>query len=486
MSTVVEAIDEAGFSPSENATSVGWKLAWPAVALNSLQVANQLLDRGFIGHLNNSSLTAHGGAINVMFMMFSLAVAVSTGATALVSRAFGAQDHDGYRLASRQSIRVAIIGGLIITAITWLSASPMAHLVLPANDHEAIQLMNHFILVYATSLPAIYIIQTLAGCLRGIGDTKSPMYISGLQILLHMTLNCFLIFPSHQVHLLGGLAVIRIPGANLGLIGAATALSISSCVSAIVYLFFVTRTPIGSVWGLHLPQWNYVVRIMRISLPAALMSTLRVLSLTVFTIILAMVPNASVAIGAMSTGFAIESVMFMPSFGLSVAAGALVGQSLGMKRPDRAEKLGWTAAHYGALVTVCLAGPIFMAAPSIAGALLGDKPEMIHEAVKLLRYLCMTEALFAYAMVVFGAMQGAGDTVRPMWISIFALWGLRVPLAFVLALPTGFPVASWLHLPFGFGLGANGAWISMALTQGIQGVLALALFKQGAWKTKKV
>jgi len=216
------------------------------------------------------------------------------------------------------------------------------------------------------------------------------------------------------------------------------------------------------------------------------MATLRVMSLTVFTIILAMVPNASIAIGAMSTGFAIESVMFMPSFGLSVAAGALVGQSLGMKRPDRAERLGWIAAHHGALVTLSLAVPIFFAAPSIAGTLLGDKPEMIAEAVRLIRYLCATEVLFAYAMVAFGAMQGAGDTVRPMWVSIFALWGVRVPLAFVLALPAGFPIASWLKMPIGLGLGANGAWISMALTQGLQGVLALFLFKQGAWKTKKV
>jgi Na+-driven multidrug efflux pump len=155
------------------------------------------------------------------------------------------------------------------------------------------------------------------------------------------------------------------------------------------------------------------------------MATLRVLSLTTFTIVLAMVPNGSIAIGAMSTAFAIEAVMNMPSFGLSAAAGALVGQSLGMKRPDRAEKLGWIAAHHGALVTLSLAGPIYLLSPTIARILLGDKPDMIVQTITLLRYLCVTEVLFAYAMIVIGAMQGAGDTVRPMWISIFSLWGLR-------------------------------------------------------------
>lgn len=486
MPSTVEVIDEARVDLSENATMVVWRLAWPAVALNSLQVINQLLDRGFIGHLSPSVLTAHGGSINVMFLMFSLAVAVATGATALVSRAFGAGNPSEYRLASRQSIRIAIMSGVVMAAVTALSAPFVARTVLPSSDHESIHLMVSFLLVYATSLPAIYIIQTLAGSLRGIGDTKSPMFISGLQILTHIAFNCFLIFPTHRVQPFGGLFSFILPGADLGLVGAVTSLSISSWGSAIVYLCFVKRTPLGSLWGLHLPEWSWVVRILRIALPAALQATLRVLSLTAFTIILAMVPNASTAIGAMSTAFGIEGLMIMPSFGLSVAAGALVGQSLGMKRPDRAERLGWIAANHGAMVTLALAILVFFTAPSIAHIMLGDKPAMIAEAVTLLRYMCATEMLFAYAMVVIGAMQGAGDTVRPMWITIIALWGIRVPLAFVLALPAGFPLASWLRMPFGFGLGANGAWISMAITQGVQGILAPALFKQGAWKTKKV
>lgn len=425
MSTVVEALDEPGIVASENATAVVWKLAWPAVVLNSLQVVNQLLDRGFIGHLSTDALTAHGGAINVMFLMFSLAVAVATGATALVSRAFGAQSPSEYRLASRQSIRIAIFCGFLMAGVTAASASIVAHTVLPANDPDAIHLMTRFVLVYSTSLPAIYVIQTLAGSLRGIGDTKSPMFISGFQILIHMTLNCLLVFPTHKVGMFGGLVNFTLPGAGMGLIGAGTALSVSAWVSAIIYLSFVSKTPLGNLWGLHLPQVQWVVRILRIALPAALMATLRVLSLTTFTIVLAMVPNGSIAIGAMSTAFAIEAVMNMPSFGLSAAAGALVGQSLGMKRPDRAEKLGWIAAHHGALVTLSLAGPIYLLSPTIARILLGDKPDMIVQTITLLRYLCVTEVLFAYAMIVIGAMQGAGDTVRPMWISIFSLWGLR-------------------------------------------------------------
>jgi len=116
----------------------------------------------------------------------------------------------------------------------------------------------------------------------------------------------------------------------------------------------------------------------------------------------------------------------------------------------------------------------------------GGKDDIAHEASKLLRYLCMTEPLFGLAMVLIGAMQGAGDTVRPLWISIASLWGLRVPLTLIFALPSTFALGGFLKLPFAMGMGSGGAWIAMALTQGIQGVFAFFAFRQGAWKTKKV
>jgi MATE family, multidrug efflux pump len=479
VASVVEALKEPG-AVAENSARVVWTLAWPAVALNSLQVVNTLLDRGFIGHLHTAALTAHGGATNIMFLMFSLAVAVSTGATALVSRAFGAGQRREMRMAARQSLGVAVFGGIAITVLTASIAGLTSAWLLPATAHEAKGEMTRFLSAYACGLPAIFVIQALAGSLRGIGDTKSPMVISGIQILLHITLNFLLIFPAHHI---GG---ITIPGAGLGLTGAACALAASATMSAIAYVFYIRYTPLGRLSIFRIPEPAWVVRILRIALPAAVMATLRVLSLTAFTLVLKQVGNAEFAIAAMSVAFAIESVMFMPAFGLSAAAGALVGQSLGMRDPKRAERLAWTASCHGALVTASIALPIFIFAPNIATELVGGKLEIAREAWTLLRYLCATETLFGFAMVLIGALQGAGDTVRPLWISLFSLWGLRVPLALVMALPRGFALGGLVSVPFFMGMGSNGAWIAMAFTQGIQGVFAYFAFRQGAWKTKKV
>lgn len=469
MAQLAEAAPPPDDPSLEHPSRIVWALAWPAVALNSLQVINSLLDRFFLGHLPQSAFTALGGAISATFLTFSVAMALSTGATAIVARAFGAGDPDEYREASRQSFGLAWISGLIFAALTVVSAPLLSRLMLPPGDQEAIRLMSGYLVAFGLGLPAIFIIQTLAGSLRGIGDTKSPMWISGLQILLHIVLNIFFIFPTRQQY------GITLPGFGMGVVGAATALSVSAWVSAIIYAIYCRRTPLGRAASFHVPDMDWTKRILKISIPAATTAILRVLSLAIFSLILSkgLSPaEASVAIATLPIAFSIESIMFMPSFGLAMAASTLVGQSLGMKDPERAERLGWISAHHGALVTLGLSVPIFIFAPQIGAALLDNKPHLVSEVAEFLRLLCLTEVLFAYAMVIVGAMQGAGDTSRPLWISVFSLWGLRVPLAWILVFPCK--------------MGATGAWIAMSATQAVQGILCLIVFKQGTWKTKKV
>lgn len=464
----------------ESPSKVVWLLAWPIVALNSLQVINTLLDRGFIGHLRDADLTAHGGATNVMFLYFSLAIAIATGVTAVVSRAYGAGSVSEYRLTSRQSFRIGLYFGIGFAVLAYLTAEPVARLILPADNTAAIAGMAAFVRNFAIGLPAITLIQVLAGCLRGIGDTKSPMYISSLQIFFHILFNFIFIFPPRGI----------IPGLNLGLPGAALALSLSCTICAIAYVVYTGRTPLGQVFSLLPPSLSWTKRILRIAVPTAFMSTLRVLSITTITIILSASSNGSNAIAGMTTAFAIESIMIMPAFGLAAASGTLVGQSLGMKREDRAETLAWTSAFFGVLLTLALVIPIWYFAPFIAGVLTGGKLEIVTPASQLLRDLCVTEPFFSFAMVMVGSFQGAGETKSPIWISVIGLWLIRVPMCLVMTLATGSVLTSLfgfkLHLLFGYGMGENGSWLGIAFTQMVQGVIAFFLFRAGRWKTTQV
>lgn len=463
----------------EHSLKVVWALAWPVVALNALQTVNSLLDVGFIGHLDRASLIAYSAATPVNFLLFTFAMTFPTGTTALVSRAFGAENVEEFRMAAKQGLVIGLVLGTLIALLGMNLIALMPVLLIPSGSEAATPHFITYFGIFAAALPAMFLIQTLAAALRGIGDTKSPMVISGIQIVLHMLLNFILIFPPR--HLAGG---ITIPGFNMGLAGAATALAVSAWLSATGYLVYSGRTPLTAAWKLVAPTWHWFVRIMRISVPAVAMGVMRVLSFMAFQVILTKSAFGAIGVPAMRPTFSIESIMFMPAFGLSAAAAALVGQSLGMRRPDRAERLGWAASHLGAAITLAMVIPVFIAAPHLTQLLIADKPDIVAESARFLRFLCVTEIGFAYAMVTLGAMQGAGDTMRPFWITVFSLWGARVPLTWVLVhSPT--TLFGFLPIP-GLAWGLDGAWFAMSATQLLQGVLCVLAFRQGRWKLKQV
>jgi putative MATE family efflux protein len=453
-----------------------WHMAWPVVSLNLLQVVNGLLDRSFIGHLPEAAMSGHGASMSFVFLLFSLAIAISIGAGAIVARAYGAKHIHEFRAGSQQALQVAIYVGLALGVLSYVLTPMFARLVFRAEDVSDVYYITQFLHAYSIGVPAICIIQVIAACLRSMGDTKSPMVLSGIQILLHITLNFIFIFPPRG----------NIPGLNLGLYGAGLALSTSAWVAAILYIWHVRSTELHVKFSLSLPQKLWFVRIFKIAIPSGAQAVLRTASLTAFTLILSNVPDHEAAIAGMGTAFAVESLMFAQAFGFSAATSALVGQNLGAKNPTRAEHIGWLAATVAFLAAVIISVPVYLLVPSFAPALAGNKAAVVEQIVSLVRLLCLTEPLFCLAMVLIGGMQGAGDTKRPLWIGLFCLWGLRVPLALTLALPTGANVLFGIALPFGLALGSHGAWMAMAGTQGLQGFFAVAAWKVGKWKTIRV
>jgi putative MATE family efflux protein len=453
-----------------------WNMAWPVVALNLLQVANSLIDRFFIGHLPESAMSAHGASMSFIFLLFSLAYSIAIGAGAIVARAYGAKEVSEYRLAAQQSLQVAIYVGFGISLLALLLTPFAARLIFRPDDTEEIRQLTLFLSAYSLGVPAICLVQALASSLRSIGDTKSPMFLSGFQILCHLALNYLLIFPPKG----------QMPGLGLGLLGAGFALSGSAWIAAIIYVLYVSRTTLRTRFTIRLPKKDWFIRILKIAVPSAIQAALRTFSLTAFTIILSGVPNHEIAIAAMGTGFAVESLMFAQAFGVSAAVGALVGQNLGAKQPDHAERIGWMGGWVAFLIAVLVSLPVYIYVPSFAPAIVGHKADVAREVVSIVRWLCVTEPLFCLSMVLIGGMQGAGDTKRPLWIGVIALWGMRVPIALVLSLAAGSSFLFGTHLPFGAALGATGAWIAMSATQGVQGLMAAFAWKQGKWKSVKV
>jgi putative MATE family efflux protein len=255
--------------------------------------------------------------------------------------------------------------------------------------------------------------------------------------------------------------------------GAATAFACSLFVGLVLYLIALRKSPLGAALQYeHLrlkPDWAW--RIFRIGLPAAGQAVIRQLGMMSFTGMLARTVEGTASVAALQIGIRAESIAFMPGFGYSVAAATLVGQNLGARDPKRAEHSAWAATYQAILAMSVMAAVFFTLAHILAGAFTSDASVRFLGA-DYLRVNAICEPFLALGMVLTGALQGAGDTVRPTYITLFTMWVLRMPLGYLLIFV--------LHL------NTHGAWISMSITTIVGGLMTVVLFRAGTWKRIKV
>jgi len=198
---------------------------------------------------------------------------------------------------------------------------------------------------------------------------------------------------------------------------------------------------------------------------------IRTLGMMSFTGMLAHTVEGASGVAAAQIGIRAESIAFMPGFGYSVAASALVGQSLGARDPRRAERCGW-AATWQAVTVMSIMAVLFFTLARWFPTLFTQDPAVRYLAADYLRVNAWCEPFLALGMVLTGALQGAGDTVRPTFITLVTMWIARIPLG--------------VWLMFTLHQNTHGAWVVMCATTIVGGLMTAALFRSGAWKKIKV
>ena len=441
-----------------------WRLAWPSVLAMLLQTFNSLMDTFFVGHLPNGAqaLAATGIGGSVQFLLVSLSMGVAVGTTALVARFTGAKDSDSAVRAAGQSLTLATLLGLLFGIAAYAGRDAMVDVLLNGrNNPEAARLCTEFLSAALLASVPLFVLNAIQGAFRGLGDTRTPLLITGGMIAVHISCNALLIY--------GNLGFPR-----LGVQGAGIALAASLYVGAGLFLLALSRQAVlkDAMRRRHLRlQWEWAERILRIGIPAAVQALIRTLSMMSFTGMLARAAEGAAGVAALQIGIRAEAIAFMPGFGYSVAASALVGQSLGAKDAERAERYGWAATAQAMGVMVGMAILFLACAVPITHLFTGDV--LVQRlGADYLRINAVCEPFLALGMVLTGALQGAGDTVRPTYITIFTMWIIRIPLA-------------W-GLIFGLHLNAHGAWLSMTVTTIVGGLMTAWLFRSGRWKRLKV
>jgi putative MATE family efflux protein len=429
-----------------------------------LQTVNSLLDVFFVGHLPNSAqaLAATGVGGSVMFLLISLSMGVSVGSTALVARFTGAGDSESGVEAAGQSITLSAILGLAFGSLAYAFRVPLVGLMLDAQrSPEAARLCVHFLEMSLLASVPMFVMNALVGAFRGIGDTRTPMAITLATVATHVSGNLLFIY--------GNLGMPR-----MGVPGAGLALALSLMVGLALYLGALKRHPVmkRALKYHHLkfrPDWAW--RILRVGIPAALQAVIRTLGMMSFTGMLAHTIEGASGVAAAQIGIRAESIAFMPGFGYSVAASALVGQNLGARDPRRAERCAW-AATWQAVTVMSVMAVLFFTLAKWFPTLFTQDPAVRALAADYLRVNAWCEPFLALGMVLTGALQGAGDTVKPTFITLFTMWIARIPLG--------------VWLMFTLHQNTHGAWVVMCVTTIVGGLMTAALFRSGAWKKIKV
>ena len=435
-----------------------WFLAWPSIITNFLQTAYGFINMIFVGRIGTDAIAAVGFAQVILFLQFSVLIGVSIGTTALVARFYGANTRDEANHTTKQSLLLAIIGS-VVTAVPLIFISrPILQLLDASSSVLPLSAAYLNIILYAS--PLLFVLIITSAAFRGIGDVRTPLYIMVVATAVNVLGDWLLIF---------GIG----PFPRLGVVGAAWATVISRVVALLLAFPFLARSSLaGSLHGSWKPNFGWFGRILRIGIPAAAQALLRTTGYSIYYGIIGRTPEGTAAVAALTIGVQAESIAFMPGFAFSTAATSLVGQNLGANQPKRAVHSGWISAGQGAAVMGLMGAAFFIYAEQFVH-LFTRAPSVVPIAVLYLKINAISEPFLALAMILTGALQGAGETKIPAVLTFVSMWLIRIPLAWWLALsPAGY--------------GAAGGWIAMSATTIVGGLLTTAYFKWGSWRSVQI
>jgi putative MATE family efflux protein len=446
-------------APANLARASVFRLAWPVMVANLLQTLTTTVDLVMVGHLgaeSDAAVGAVGFGAQIIFLFFSVMISVSAGTIALVARSIGANDPAQADHVLKQSLVLGALLSIPLTLFGLLFAEPMLTVFRAAPD--VVQLGGAYVRIISLVVFFQFISFLGSAALRGAGDTVTPLWLGVLVNVVNFGIN---------VNLIYGNAVVP----RLEVTGAAIGTSISYIVGALVLLAILLRGK-GRL-RLHLSgDWIHmetVRRIFRIGWPAALEQILLNVAFLVWVVMVTVFGTAVLA--AHQIGLRIQSFAFMPGFGFAIAATALVGQNLGAKNPDHAEKSGWEAAKFSVAVMSIIGLGIFALAEPIARAFIGD-PVVVAYSILFIRIHAISIPAVGIFFAIDGALRGAGDTRFPLMTSLSGMYLIRIPLGLLFA--------------FVLGWGIIGVWIPLVIEYYYRSAVITTHFRRGKWKALRV
>jgi len=430
-----------------------WALAWPVIVTYAFESLVGLVDTLMVGRLGAASVAAVGVGAQVLSGVNVAMMAVGTGTLALVARHWGAREFRQAEDTLAQSILTAFALSLLIIlpVMIWAREIVLAFDV----DTAVADAGEGFVRTVMLSVPGAAILFMIANGLRGAGDTRTPLAIG---------------FTVNVVNVIGNYVLIfgKFGFPALGVVGSATATTIAFTTGALLGLgLLASKTVVMRLHSGHiLPRPETIRRILAIGYPAALEQLFMQFGFFLYYRFAARYGTSAVA--AYFIGVRILAMSFLPGFGFAAAAGTLVGQNLGARRAELAERSGWDATRLSIYMMSALGLVIVVLARPIA-AMFIDDPEVIADAVMFIQVLGAAQPLMAIDFTLGGALRGAGDTRFPLWSVLIGFYLCRLGFAYTVTYVLDLSLF-WLWFAL------VGDYIARAVLKGMR-------FRSGKWKT---
>lgn len=442
------------------------RLGLPAVGEQLLSLMVSLVDTYVVGHLSLAvatqqgysreiAIAAVGIAGQLTWTLMTLFMAIAMGCTVVVARFIGAGEHDLAKRALRQALLIGLAMGLLALLIAYVFA-PQLMTILGAEDQvKRFGAASLRISTLAFPLTALLFIGNAA--LRGAGDTRTPLLVMLVVNIINAVVSVLLV---------NGL--FGLPG--LGIQGAAIGAALGQGSGGILILVALMRGRAGlKLDRIPWPDGTLMWRILRQGLPFGAEQFVFQGALLIFIQFITGISTTAYA--AHATIITVESISFLPGMGLAVAATTLVGQHMGAKQPELARESGYETFRLGALFMGAI-GLFFIFIPEVfLGFFIADEG-VVQAASNPLRMVGFAQPALAANFIFSGALRGGGDPKWPLFSKITSVWGVRLPLAWLLVSQLG-----W---------GLNGIWLAMITDFVVQGTLVWWRFQQGKWRTLRV
>jgi len=423
------------------------------ILTNLLQSLVSAIDIFMVGRIGPIAIAAVGMSSAIRMLVLVMLLSVAAGAMSLIAQAKGARDPQRMSFVTRQAISSGVLLSLALAVAGLLLARPLLALVNSGGEPQAVKLGVAYLRILFLGTPFLVLNIVFNRLMQGAGDTVTPLILTGTLNVLNVGLNYVLMFGAGPVPALG------VAGAALG-----TVIARSIGVVIALVLFYSGKNEVKILPGSYRPDWQMVKDIFTIGVPSGVQGLFRNGSRLLVLGIITSTEVGTYGAAALSIGFQVEALVFMPGLALNVAATSLVGQALGQWQTDEARLRGNTAMLLGFAVMTVLALPIIFFAPAIIRLFdPSSQPVLLATGTAYFHINTVVLPLSALAMVANGALRGAGDSVPGLISTMFTRALIAVSLAWVLAFPLG--------------MGSRGVWFALAV-----GVVLDALYMSWRWR----